>query len=286
MVRGLEELYHQLKGRLSPVSDAPDYEAREILRQQFGAAPADILMNRPVEMDDTQRAALDELVSRRLAHEPLQYLLGEWSFYGRSFLVGEGVLIPRPDTEILAETVLSFLKSQEGPLRVLELCGGSGCLAATIALEEPRAQVWSVDKSEEAFSYLTRNCQRLEANVCCIKGDALKPELVEGSFDCILSNPPYLSARDMAELSPEVQREPAMALYGEEDGLFFYRALTRIWGQRLKPGGMLAYEIGMGQQHDVTDILTQYGLTNVCQVRDYGGIIRVLTARPSDAPQG
>lgn len=198
--------------------------------------------------------------------------------------MGEGVLIPRPDTEILAETVLSFLRGREGPLRVLELCGGSGCLAATIALEQPQARVWSVEKSPEAFSYLTRNCERLRADVCCVAGDALDPGVVEGDFDCILSNPPYLSARDMAELSPEVQREPFMALYGEEDGLFFYRELTRLWKKRLKPGGMLAYEIGMGQQDDVADILTRHELTDVCQVRDYGGIIRVLTARLSDAP--
>lgn len=284
MVRKLGDLYHQLKEQLSPVSDAPEYEAREILLQKLGAAPADILMNRSVELDDACQAVLDALVKRRLDHEPLQYLLGEWSFYGRSFLVGEGVLIPRPDTEILAETVLSFLQDREGPLRVLELCGGSGCLAATIALEQPQARVWSVEKSPEAFSYLTRNCERLLADVCCVAGDALDPGVVEGDFDCILSNPPYLSARDMAELSPEVQREPFMALYGEEDGLFFYRELTRLWKKRLKPGGMLAYEIGMGQQNDVADILTRYGLTDVCQVRDYGGIIRVLTARLSDAP--
>lgn len=284
MVRKLGDLYHQLKEQLSPVSDAPEYEAREILLQKLGAAPADILMNRSVELDDACQAVLDALVKRRLDHEPLQYLLGEWSFYGRSFLVGEGVLIPRPDTEILAETVLSFLQDREGSLRVLELCGGSGCLAATIALEQPRARVWSVEKSPEAFSYLTRNCERLLADVCCVAGDALDPGVVEGDFDCILSNPPYLSARDMAELSPEVQREPFMALYGEEDGLFFYRELTRLWKKRLKPGGMLAYEIGMGQQNDVADILTRYGLTDVCQVRDYGGIIRVLTARLSDAP--
>ena len=284
MVRKLGDLYHQLKEQLSPVSDAPEYEAREILLQKLGAAPADILMNRSVELDDACQAELDTLVKRRLDHEPLQYLLGEWSFYGRSFLVGEGVLIPRPDTEILAETVLSFLQDREGPLRVLELCGGSGCLAATIALEQPRARVWSLEKSPEAFSYLTRNCERLRADVCCVAGDALDPGVVEGDFDCILSNPPYLSARDMAELSPEVQREPFMALYGEEDGLFFYRELTRLWKKRLKPGGMLAYEIGMGQQDDVADILTRHELTDVCQVRDYGGIIRVLTARLSDAP--
>ena len=284
MVRKLGDLYHQLKEQLSPVSDAPEYEAREILLQKLGAAPADILMNRSIELDDACQAELDTLVKRRLDHEPLQYLLGEWSFYGRSFLVGEGVLIPRPDTEILAETVLSFLQDREGPLRVLELCGGSGCLAATIALEQPRARVWSVEKSPEAFSYLTRNCERLRADVCCVAGDALDLGVVEGDFDCILSNPPYLSARDMAELSPEVQREPFMALYGEEDGLFFYRELTRLWEKRLKPGGMLAYEIGMGQQDDVADILTRHELTDVCQVRDYGGIIRVLTARLSDAP--
>lgn len=270
-------LYRNLKNALRPVAEAPDFEAREMLRHLFSVSTADILLDRKISLSEEQMNRLLELVRRRLSREPLQYLLGRWEFFGRDFAVGEGVLIPRPDTEVLAEQVLAFLKGRQVP-RVLELCGGSGCLAATVALEHPGAEVWSVEKSPGAFEYLNRNCRALESGVRCILGDALDAQVVEGDFDCILSNPPYLTRRDMAELSPEVRHEPEMALYGQEDGLFFYRELTRIWKNRLKPGGMLAYEIGMGQEKAVAQILRTNGLKCICQTRDYSGIIRVLTA--------
>lgn len=271
-------LHRNLKNALRPVSDEADFEAREMLRHLLAVSHADILLDRPVSLGEKELSQLLELTRRRLNHEPLQYLLGSWSFFGRDFLVGKGVLIPRPDTEVLAEEVLAFLRERRAP-RVLELCGGSGCLAATIALECPGAEVYSVEKSPEAFYYLSRNCSALESGVCCVLGDALNPNVVAGNFDCILSNPPYLTRQDMEELSPEVRCEPEMALYGQEDGLFFYRELTRIWQGRLTADGMMAYEIGMGQQDAVSEIFRTNGLNNVCQTRDYSGIIRVLTAK-------
>lgn len=280
----LETVYRELKNTLRKVSEAPDFEAKEMLRYLFAVTPADILLDRKLKLTDEEVSTLRRLTERRLQHEPLQYLVGSWEFFGREFFVGEGVLIPRPDTEVLAEQVLAFLKDKDHP-RVLELCGGSGCLAATVALEHPGAEVISVEKSPEAFGYLKRNCDTLESGVKCILGDALDPDTVEGDFDCILSNPPYLTARDMAELEPEVRREPVMALYGEEDGLFFYRKLTALWTDRLREGGLLAYEIGMGQHDAVSEILRTNGLNNVCQTRDYSGIIRVLTGIRAPAHQ-
>ena len=273
----LEYLYRNLKNALRGVAEAPDFEARELLRHLFAVTPADILLDKKLQLTDAQLQRLLELTRRRLDHEPLQYLVGSWEFFGRDFLVGEGVLIPRPDTEVLAEQVLAFLKGKEHP-RVLELCGGSGCLSATVALEHPGAEVTSVEKSPEAFAYLERNCRELKSGVHCVLGDALDPAVVEGNFDCILANPPYLTQKDMDELVPEVRREPVMALYGEEDGLFFYRELTKIWKDRLNRGGLLAYEIGMGQQDAVAEVLRTNGLNSICQTRDYSGIIRVLTA--------
>ena len=282
MVISLKELYGGLKVSLQNVTDSPDFEAKELLRHLFGITTADILMDRRPDLSEEKLGELETLVQRRLSREPLQYIIGSWEFYGREFAVGEGVLIPRPDTEVLAEQVLDYLKGKENP-RVLELCGGSGCLAATIALEHPGAEVTVVEKSPEAFAYLTKNCVALKSGVRCILGDALDTGVVLGDFDCILSNPPYLSAKDKSELEPEVRKEPVMALYGEEDGLFFYRELTALWKNRLLPGGMLAYEIGMGQHDDVAEILRTNGLNNVCQTRDCGGIIRVLTGvKPAD----
>ena len=273
----LGEMEHAVQHELEEVCDAPDFEASQMLEAAFHVSRTDILLGREVSPGEKERERLRGLLQGRKERRPLQYLLGKWEFYGREFYVGEGVLIPRPDTEILAEEVLKGLSGMKNP-RVLELCGGSGCLAATIALERPDAEVWCVEKSEDAYRYLEKNNASLGAKVHTVLGDALDTGCVEGSFDCILSNPPYLTAQDMAELEPELSYEPVMALYGEKDGLYFYRELSRLWPERLKNGGLFAYEIGMGQEGKIAPFLEEAGLTGICQTRDYSGIIRVLTA--------
>ena len=274
----LDRLEHAIQHALEGITDAPGFEAGLILETVFGVSRTDILLGKTVPLDEKQRTQIAALLGGRKERRPLQYLLGSWEFYGRPFIVGEGVLIPRPDTEVLAEQVLEGMKDTSSP-RILELCGGSGCLAVTIALERPDAEVWCVEKSPEAFSYLQKNIVALGAGVHTLRGDALDTVCVEGDFDCILSNPPYLSDSDMRELEPELSYEPVMALYGESDGLFFYRELTARWADRLRPGGLLAYEIGMGQHPQVAAMMEAAGLNTICQTRDYGGIIRVLTAR-------
>ena len=274
----LDRLEHAIQHALEGITDAPGFEAGLMLETVFGVSRTDILLGKTVPLDEKQRAQIAALLGGRKERRPLQYLLGSWEFYGRPFIVGEGVLIPRPDTEVLAEQVLEGMKDTSSP-RILELCGGSGCLAVTIALEQPDAEVWCVEKSPEAFSYLQKNNVALGAGVHTLLGDALDTGCVEGDFDCILSNPPYLSDSDMRELEPELSYEPVMALYGESDGLFFYRELTARWADRLRPGGLLAYEIGMGQHPQVAAMMEAAGLNTICQTRDYGGIIRVLTAR-------
>ena len=274
----LDRLEHAIQHALEGITDAPGFEAGLMLETVFGVSRTDILLGKTVPLDEKQRAQIAALFGGRKERRPLQYLLGSWEFYGRPFIVGEGVLIPRPDTEVLAEQVLEGMKDTSSP-RILELCGGSGCLAVTIALERPDAEVWCVEKSPEAFSYLQKNNVALGAGVHTLLGDALDAGCVEGDFDCILSNPPYLSDSDMRELEPELSYEPVMALYGESDGLFFYRELTARWADRLRPGGLLAYEIGMGQHPQVAAMMEAAGLNTICLTRDYGGIIRVLTAR-------
>ena len=274
----LDRLEHAIQHALEGITDAPGFEAGLILETVFGVSRTDILLGKTVPLDEKQRTQIAALLGGRKERRPLQYLLGSWEFYGRPFIVGEGVLILRPDTEVLAQQVLEGMKDTSSP-RILELCGGSGCLAVTIALERPDAEVWCVEKSPEAFSYLQKNNVALGAGVHTLLGDALDTGCVEGDFDCILSNPPYLSDSDMRELEPELSYEPVMALYGESDGLFFYRELTARWADRLRPGGLLAYEIGMGQHPQVAAMMEAAGLNTICQTRDYGGIIRVLTAR-------
>lgn len=278
MVISLKAAYDAVKGALSPITDSGAFEAKELLAAVFGASRGDILTGREIFVTEAQAKQLKYLVRRRLNREPLQYLLGEWDFYGRAFKVGEGVLIPRPDTETLVEQGLSFLKGKAAPL-VLDLCAGTGCIALTVALEHPGAEVWALEKSPEAWAYFTANNQSFGSPAHGVLGDALTPKSLglPDSFDLILSNPPYLTGAEMAEPQPEVAWEPAMALYGGEDGLSFYRALTALYAPRLKPGGMLAYEIGMGQEGEVSEILRSAGLDFICQTPDLHGIIRVIS---------
>ena len=274
----LSEAERAVRGLLASVTDSPQFEAAEMLMAAYGVDKSAILLGGKLPPDAEKREALLGMVRRRLGREPLQYILGRWDFFGRPFYVGEGVLIPRPDTEVLMEQVLLGLQDIRSP-RVLELCGGSGRLAVTLSLERPDAEVWSVEKSEDAYRYLTRNNEALGAGVRPVLGDAFDTDSVEGDFDCILCNPPYLSAKDMAELEPELSYEPEMALYGDRDGLYFYRRLTSLWTPRLKKGGLFAYEIGVGQETAVSRLMEEAGLNTICQTRDYSGIMRVVTAR-------
>ena len=182
----LDRLEHAIQHALEGITDAPGFEAGLMLETVFGVSRTDILLGKTVPLDEKQRAQIAALFGGRKERRPLQYLLGSWEFYGRPFIVGEGVLIPRPDTEVLAEQVLEGMKDTSSP-RILELCGGSGCLAVTIALERPDAEVWCVEKSPEAFSYLQKNNVALGAGVHTLLGDALDAGCVEGDFDCILS---------------------------------------------------------------------------------------------------
>ena len=274
----IQTIYEEVRQALEAVSEDAGFEALELLKAVCGLTRQDLLLGREVPASDAQKERLGELVRRRCSREPLQYLLGEWDFFGRTFAVGEGVLIPRGDTEPLAEACLELLWGTESP-RVLDLCAGTGCIGITIAMERPDAEVWAVEKSPEAYAYFDRNNRAFGSRVHGVLGDALDPMLTEGLFDLIVSNPPYLTREEMDALQPEVRREPAQALYGSEDGLFFYREFCKIYPPRLKPGGAMAFEIGDGQQDAVREYLTRSGMISICQKQDLHGIIRVVTAR-------
>ncbi len=221
-----------------------------------------------------EESEIEPLINRRLKGEPLQYILGKWGFYKGEFLVGEGVLIPRQDTETLVETAVEFLKGKENP-RVIDLCSGSGCVAISIATEFPSAQVIACEKYQKAFSYL-------EKNVKLNKTENVRPMLLDitketcDEADLIVSNPPYITKKDMETLQKEVLKEPETALYGGEDGLYFYRVIAEKWGLLLKKGGMLALEIGIGQEESVKDLLKKAGLKNVGTKKDLCGVQRVV----------
>ena len=257
--------------------EAPDFEALQML-QSLGYSKIRILEGRGV-LTQQQQEQLRQLASRRLEGEPLQYLLGEWEFYGLTLKVGPGVLIPRPDTETLVEAGLSYLKGRTG-CRVLDLCAGTGCVGLAVERSAKNiSALYALEKEEAAFFYLKENLAAYESRVMPLHQDGLAPGPEADRLDLILCNPPYLTGEDMESLQTEVRYEPPSALDGGEDGLDFYRRLTAVWKDRLVPGGLLAYEIGMGQQEDVTQILRQEGLEQIHWKEDLSGIVRVVAGR-------
>lgn len=231
--------------------------------------------DRPLTADTV--AILERAVAERLAGRPLQYILGEWDFLSLRLRVGEGVLIPRPDTELLCETAAEALKSVTAP-RVLDLCAGSGCVGLGVASLLQNVTVVAVEKSDAAFGFLTGNIARYpQYAVTAVQGDVFTDhEAVEGAFDAILSNPPYIPRKDLAHLQREVQQEPQMALDGGVDGLDFYRVILDRWLPKLKAGGLCAVEIGFDQGEQVDRLFGEHGLKNHCVLKDLGGNDRVV----------
>ena len=272
----LSELYRIGRERLTESgSDNVRFEAEQLLQAATGADKLKLLTEPMYEVSAESTAAFEALLERRASGEPLQYILGEWEFYGLPFKVGEGVLIPRQDTETLVELVLG--QRLQGK-RCADLCAGSGCIGITLA-KEGGFTVDSYELSDKAFAYLTENIALNTASDCvnAIKADVLSEQTVADApmYDVIVSNPPYLTAQDMRELEREVTHEPEMALYGGEDGLDFYRAILSRWSGKLKQNGFFAVEIGMGQEEDVMRIFRDNGLTADC-IKDQCGIYRVV----------
>ena len=213
------------------------------------------------------------LLSERTKHVPVQYLTGEQEFCGLTFSVGEGVLIPRPETELLAEEVFQNCTGK----RVLDMCTGSGCIAVTVAKLGRPAEVAASDYSADALAKAKENAKRLEANVTFFHGDLF--ETVDGCYDIIVSNPPYIKSEVVDGLMPEVKdHEPRMALDGTEDGLLFYRRIGKDAKSYLVPGGRLLFEIGHDQGTEVPRILAEEGYIEIEVKKDYAGLDRMVFA--------
>lgn len=237
------------------------------------------------EVSEKEEALIRSLAEQRCEGKPLQYLLGCWEFWGLPMRVGEGVLIPRPDTETLVEAVLSICRKNgmRSP-KIADLCSGSGCIAIALKHELRQAEIYAVELSDKAFTYLTGNIKMNRSGVTAVKGDVLDARTAEAfkDMDIIVSNPPYLTAEEMQDLQKEVQAEPESALFGGNDGLDFYRSITKIWKNSLKTDGFLCYEFGMGQHEAVGDILKEKKFIEIEFAKDAGGIIRTVTARKSE----
>lgn len=228
------------------------------------------------QVSEREEAEIRSRIKRRGEGYPLQYISGEWEFMGLPFKVGEGVLIPRQDTETLAEFAMKLAAGKK-ELKLCDLCSGSGCLG--ISLEKKLGcETYCVELHERAFSYLQENIRLNGSGAKAVRGDVCSKETAEllPEFDIIVCNPPYLTKKDMEELDETVRFEPETALFGGEDGLDFYRSITRIWKGKLKPRGTLIFEIGEKMAEEVSEIMIRHGFVNVRCRKDLAGKDRVV----------
>jgi release factor glutamine methyltransferase len=288
-MKALDKLRKTLQALENAGIDNPGREAELIISHCLGIDRVAVYKDNP-GIDEYMNSEIDEFLGRRAKREPLQYILGYTEFCGLKIKVGPGVLIPRPETELLAEEAIKKIQNLEGNARnskpaIVDLCTGSGCLALAIAREFPGAIVYGTDLSGTAIGYAIENAGiNGVRNATFLRGslfDPIRNMLSAGplTFDLIISNPPYIRREDIGNLQPEIREwEPGEALDGGEDGLDYYRLIVREAGSYLKESGLLMFEIGMDQGGPVKRIARDYGFPDVSLIRDYAGIERILIA--------
>lgn len=255
-----------------------EYETWVLLEWKLGVDRAEYFMDPDAEVPQEQWNDLDAALRKRERRIPLQYLMGSCEFMGYSFAVNERVLIPRQDTECLVELAVEQMRRSPEPCRVLDLCTGSGCIGVSVKLLCPQAQVVLSDVSEGALAVAGENARSLGAPVELVQGDLF--ENVQGTFDYILSNPPYIPSKVIDGLMPEVRdHEPRLALDGTEDGLHFYRRIVREATKRLRPGGRLLFEIGQEQGEALLLLLQEAGYEETAIRQDLAGLDRIAVGR-------
>ena len=278
------ELYINTRNSLKHAGiEAYALEARILVAGAAGKTVPELL--RDLNLYTTpavENRVLDD-TARRLRGEPVAYITGSWEFYGLPMKVNADVLIPRPETETLVDAAKEMLIGHKMDARILDLCCGSGCITCAIAHELPAAKLLAVDLSASALEVCRANValNRLSTRVICLQADATaSPPLGVGSFDMIVSNPPYVPSAEIATLDRSVRDyEPIWALDGGEDGLRFYKAIIKYWKSLLRPDGFLLFEVGEDQADDVCEMLMAAGFASCAVRRDARGVERVVIGR-------
>lgn len=261
------------------------FEARLLLSHATGLTIEQLISHGPDVAPAAAAAALRELTARRVRREPMAYILGEREFWGLPFKVSPAVLIPRPDSETVIETVLDLLPDRSRKLRILDLGLGSGCLLLTLLREYPEAIGVGIDASEAALAVAQANAEALgvASRARLSTGDWREAgwmDRLEGPFDLLVSNPPYIESAAVQELMPEVARhEPRLALDGGADGLAAYRIIAAAAPALLGPGGWAIVEVGEGQAPAIATLFASAGLAPGPARADLGGIERVVPAQ-------
>ncbi len=256
------------------LSDAPDVDAYEIFRLVTGISKTDILMNPKREISQEKLSEFDALIAKRASGYPLQYILGEWDFYGFSFFVNEGVLIPRNETEQIAHEACLFLKNKKNKV-VFDLCSGSGCIGLSIAANNPDCRVYLADISPFALECAEKNRKRLGLSNVQILDYDIFGGFADSSLpkpDVIVSNPPYVTREEFETLQTEIFYEPETAIVCEGDGLDFYRLLAEKWLPFINDGGFYMLESGEDQPEKIAQFVKDADetLSAVCDNDLYG----------------
>lgn len=281
MATTYNNLYLDIRRELKAAGvDNAQMEARELVCYGADKSREQFVRDMPLYVADVVENRIRALVQRRLAGEPVAYIIGEWEFYGLPLDISRDVLIPRMDTELLAERAIMLAREAGEGARVLDLCAGSGCVGLAVAANVPQSRVVLADISEGALRVCKQNVRRcgLNAQVVCMLADATQPpSSTFWDFDVIVCNPPYIPTGDISGLDCSVKDyEPHLALDGGADGLDFYRAIAERWGNALRLDGTLVFEVGIGQVGDVEMILAKNGFTDIKTYQDTAGIWRVV----------
>ncbi len=258
--------------------ESPRLNAEHLLAHTLQRRRIELYLEFERPLAETELAPLRELVRRRGQGEPLQHLLGTVEFAGRVFLCDKRALIPRPETEELVERIIQSTINHH-PSTILDVGTGSGVIALTLAAQFPEAEVHAVDISDDALALARENAARLDlqGQVRFAKGNLLAE--VEGVFDLIVANLPYVATGERPVLSREVLHDPAVAVFAGERGDELVRELISAARDRLRPGGMLALEVGLGQANDLASLLAEKNYHDIASIRDYCGVTRFLFGR-------
>ncbi|HDZ61692.1 MAG TPA: peptide chain release factor N(5)-glutamine methyltransferase [Nitrospirae bacterium] len=288
--------------------ESPDREAELLISGALDISILDIYTDNP-ELERDSIRTFEDMLERRLTREPSQYITGYEEFMGLKLAVGPGVLIPRPETEIMAEYAIKKVESfklevksenkissivnpvkgrgpngtlrRQSSISILDVCTGCGCLALALAKEFPDSMVFGTDISDTAVAYAKRNAEINGINnVTFLQGDLFEPVEKLSTFDLIISNPPYIKTGEIKGLQPEIRDwEPLTALDGGEDGLDHYGNIIPAARKFLKDKGMIMLEIGQGQADDIADIMSIAGYEYINVIKDYAGIKRIIKAQ-------
>lgn len=284
MAKTYNDIYIETRRALKEAGiEAYSTEARLIVAQAAGKTVAEFLRDMSLYASAGFDGKVRAMLERRLAGEPVAYITGGWEFFGVPLEVTRDVLIPRPDTEVMAEAAVALFRRRNGKPRILDLCAGSGCVGISLAVHMPGATVILVDNDRKALSVCRRNVQknRADTRVMCIEADVTKkPPMLLGKFDLITCNAPYVPTAELETLDASVKdHEPYHALDGGEDGLDVIRPVISLWKSVLKDNGTIMLEIGEGQSEAVQKLLREAGFPSVGALRDTGGTDRVIVGR-------